>query len=204
MKKGFSFVVLLVVCGFLLSFINTTTNPEIAIGASIPLGNEKLKDVSGKLISLNEIKTAKGLLVIFSANTCPYVKMYAERMKTITDYCTQNNIGCVLINSNEDQRKDDDSFEEMAKFSKENNITCAHLIDVSSKLADAFGATKTPQCFLFNSKELVYKGTIDDNIRDVNEVKAAYLKNAIDALLKQEKPSVQETKAIGCMIKRVE
>jgi hypothetical protein len=77
-------------------------------------------------------------------------------------------------------------------------------VDVNSKLADAFGATRTPQVFLFNSKGLVYKGAIDDNVKDPTLVKTHYLKDAIDALGKNETPKLQETKSIGCTIKRVE
>ncbi len=77
-------------------------------------------------------------------------------------------------------------------------------MDEKSTLANAFGAGRTPQCFLFNAKGLIYKGAIDDNVKDINMVKEAYLKNALTALVKNETPKVQETKSIGCTIKRVE
>lgn len=204
MKKGFIFFVLLVACGFLLSFINTTSGSELGLNAPLPLADEKMKDVSGKEVSLNSSKTAKGLLVIFSCNTCPYVKLSESRIKELSDNCTKQGIGCIIVNSNEAQRTEEDSFDEMVKYASSQKFSCAYVVDADSKLADAFGATRTPQCFLFNNKGLVYKGAIDDNVKDPSLVKTHYLQDAIDALAKNEIPKLQETKSIGCTIKRVE
>lgn len=208
MKKRISLiVVLLVVCSAVLSlaFINSNSPlEELAINANIPQADYKMKDVSGKMISLNETKTGKGLLVIFSCNTCPYVKLSESRIKEYSDYCLANGIGCALINSNEAQRSEDDSFDEMQKYFTKQNLKCVYTVDEKSQLANAFGATRTPQCFLFNSKGLVYKGAIDDNVKDPAAVKAPYLKDALASLLKNETPKMQETKSIGCTIKRLD
>lgn len=204
MKKGFVFFVLLVACGFLLSFINTNSGNELGLNSPLPMADEKMKDVSNKEVSLNSSKTSKGLLVIFSCNTCPYVKLSESRIKELSDNCIKQGIGCIIINSNEAQRAEEDSFDEMVKYAASQKFTCSYVVDANSKLADAFGATRTPQCFLFNSKGLVYKGAIDDNVKDPSLVKAHYLQDAIDALAKNEIPKLQETKSIGCTIKRVE
>lgn len=204
MKKGFLFIISLVACGFLLSFINSVHGPEIGLNSPIPLASEKLKDVSGKEISLSEVKTNKGLLVIFSCNTCPYVKLSETRIKSITDNCLKKGIGCIILNSNEAERGEDDSFDAMVRYSASQKFLCSYVVDVNSKIADAFGATRTPQCFLFNATGLIYKGAIDDNVKDASLAKANYLKDAIEALAKNETPKVQETKSIGCTIKRVE
>lgn len=204
MKKGSIFFVLLVACGFLLSFINASVGTEIGLNAPIPLADEKLKDVSGKEVSLNSTKTTKGLLVIFSCNTCPYVKLSESRIKDLSDHCMKQGIGCVIVNSNEAQRTEDDSFDAMVKYAAAQKLTCSYAMDVNSRVADAFGATRTPQCFLFNAKGLVYKGAIDDNVKDPALAKAHYLKDAIDAVAKNETPKIQETKSIGCTIKRAE
>ena len=204
MKKGFIFFVLLIACGFLLSFINTTSGSELGLNAPLPLADEKMKDVSGKEVSLNSSKTAKGLLVIFSCNTCPYVKLSESRIKELSDNCIKQGIGCIIVNSNEAQRTEEDSFDEMVKYASSQKFNCAYVVDANSKLADAFGATRTPQCFLFNNKGLVYKGAIDDNVKDPSLVKTHYLQDAIDSLAKNEIPKLQETKSIGCTIKRVE
>lgn len=204
MKKGFIFFVLLIACGFLLSFINASISQEIGLNAPIPMPDEKLKDVSGKEVSLNSVKTNKGLLVIFSCNTCPYVKLSETRIKEISDYCLKQGVGCILVNSNEAQRAEEDSFDEMVKYYAAQKLACFYAVDTNSKLADAFGATRTPQCFLFNAKGLIFKGAIDDNVKDPALVKTHYLKDAIESLLKNETPKMQETKSIGCTIKRVE
>lgn len=204
MRKGFIFCILLIACGFLLSFINTSAGSEIGLNAPIPMADEKLKDVSGKEVSLNSTKTAKGLLVIFSCNTCPYVKLSESRIKEITDNCVKQGIGAIIVNSNEAQRADEDSFDAMIKYAATQKFTCSYVVDTNSKIADAFGASRTPQCFLFNSKGLVYKGAIDDNVKDPALAKAHYLKDAVDAVAKGETPKMQETKSIGCTIKRME
>lgn len=195
---------MLVACGFLLSFINTTAGTELGLNAPLPLADEKMKDVTGKETSLNSSKTAKGLLVIFSCNTCPYVKLSETRIKEISDNCIKQGVGCIIINSNEAQRAEEDSFEAMVKYAASQKLNCSYVVDANSKLADAFGATRTPQCFLFNNKGLVYKGAIDDNVKDPSLVKSHYLIEAIDALTKNETPKLQETKSIGCTIKRVD
>lgn len=204
MKKGFIFFVLLVACAFLLSFINTSIGVGLGLNAPLPLANEKMKNVGGDEISLNMAKTSKGILVIFSCNACPYVKLSESRIKQLTDKCIKQGIGCIIVNSNEAQRGEEDSFDEMVKHAAVQKYACPYVVDLASKLADAFGATSTPQCFLFNNIGLVYKGAIDDNVKDPSLVKDHYLNDAIDAVLKGETPKIQESKSIGCSIKRVE
>lgn len=207
MKRNVSlFVILIVVCAGILSisFMNSALIEELPINAAIPQADYKMKDVSGNNISLNEIKTAKGLLVIFSCNTCPYVKLSESRIKEYSDFCIANGIGCALVNSNEAQRNEDDSFDEMSKYYTSQKLKCIYAVDGKSQLANAFGASRTPQCFLFNTKGLIYKGAIDDNVKDPAGVKSPYLKEALTALVKNETPKTQETKSIGCTIKRVE
>lgn len=177
---------------------------ELAINATIPEAGYKMKDVSGKEVSLEDAKTPKGLLVIFSCNTCPYVKLSETRIKEYSDFCSANGVGCIIVNSNEAQRSEEDSFDAMTKYHAAQKLKCYYTVDANSKLANAFGATRTPQCFLFNTKGLIYKGAIDDNVKDPSAVKESYLKDALNALVKNTTPAKQETKSIGCTIKRVE
>lgn len=189
---------------FAFKTTGTGPNEEIGLNKPIPELTYKMKDVSGKDVSLSDAKTDKGLLVIFSCNTCPYVKLSETRIKEYSDWCAANGIGCILVNSNEAQRAEEDSFDEMVKYYKGQALKCYYTVDAGSKLANAFGATRTPQCFLFNAKGLVYKGAIDDNVKDPAAVKSPYLKDALAALAKNTTPATQETKSIGCTIKRVE
>lgn len=203
MKKIALFLSLLIASFAIYSFVNSPPE-ELTLNAAIPQADLKMKDVSGKSVSLNDIKTAKGLLVIFSCNACPYVKLSEARIKEYSDYCLANGIGCALINSNEGQRTEEDSFDEMVKYFGTQKLKCTYAVDEKSELANAFGATRTPQCFLFNAKGLVYKGAIDDNVKDAAAVQAPYLKDALTSLTKNETPKMQETKSIGCTIKRLE
>lgn len=205
MKKFTLIPVLAIAFSLVYSFSTKKVNfDEIAVGTALPQADFKMKDVSGKEISLGDVKTAKGILVIFSCNTCPYVKLSESRIKEYSDFCLANGIGCILVNSNEALRSEEDSFDAMIKYHSAQNLKCFYTVDSKSTLANAFGATRTPQCFLFNIKGLIYKGAIDDNIKDVAAVKTSYLKDALNALIKGGNPSIQETKSIGCTIKRVE
>ena len=197
-------VILLTVCLAVLSlsFMSKAAIEELAINAAMPQSDYKMKDVSGKSVSLNDLKTDKGLLVIFSCNTCPYVKLSETRIKEYSDYAIANGIGCVLVNSNEAQRNEDDSFDEMSKYFSAQKLKCAYTVDEKSQLANAFGATRTPQCFLFNSKGLIYKGAIDDNVKDRSAVKVSYLKDAITKLLAGQKIDVADVRPVGCSIKK--
>ena len=202
--KTFLLSAVIILCFTVFSFKNKPAFTELALGSPVPEAAYKMKDVSGKEVSLGEIKTDKGLLVIFSCNTCPYVKLSESRIKEYSDFCLSNGIGCILVNSNEAQRNEDDSFDKMNAYYSVQKLKCPYAVDLKSTLANAFGATRTPQCFLFNSKILIYRGAIDDNVKDVASVKATYLKDALSALLKGNTPAIQETKSIGCTIKRVE
>ena len=199
--KKILFISIAIMAVSLMSFI---TADVLNIGDALPKATEKLKDVSGKQISMEAAKKENGLLVMFSCNTCPYVVKYQQRTKDIAVYAQKMNVGVVVLNSNEAQRADDDSYDAMKQYAKTQNYKWFYAVDENNIIADAFGATRTPQCFLFNAKGLVYKGAIDDNVKDATAAKAHYLKDAIDALAKNETPKMQETKSIGCTIKRVE
>jgi len=202
MKKTV-FVLTLAVATVITAF-GPATNPELEIGKAIPSADVKMMDVSGKEFSLADSKGENGLLVIFSCNTCPYVKLSEARIKDVASMAKKNKIGVILINSNEAQREDEDSFEEMKKYAKAQAYDFRYVVDKNSLVADAFGATRTPHVFLFDKKGLAYRGAIDDNIKDVNDAKEHYLKNAITAVGSGAPVKTNSTKSVGCSIKRVE
>lgn len=184
----------------LLSFIPVT---ELPIGAAMPNGDTKLKDISGKEVTLKDAKKKNGLLVMFSCNTCPYVVKNQQRTKEIGDYALQNNIGVVLINSNAAQRDGDDSFEAMKQYAKDQGYAWFYVVDEKNALADAFGANRTPENFLFDKDDkLVYHGAIDDN-PDAVSVTRKHLREAVDELLNGKEISVKTSKSVGCSIKRI-
>ena len=203
MKKTHRFIAITAVIAMATMAFKPAVNPELEIGSAIPKATVKMKDVSGKEISLTDVKKEKGLLVIFSCNTCPYVKLSESRIKELTSEATKNNIGAIIINSNEAQRGDEDSFEAMKEYAKSQGYTCSYVVDKNSEVADAFGATRTPHCFLFDKKGLVYRGAIDDNVKDPDAAKEHYLKDAIEAVAKGTELKTNSTKSVGCGIKRL-
>lgn len=177
----------------------------LSIGASLPMSEVKMKDVSGKEISLKEATTSKGLLVMFSCNTCPYVVKNQARTREIMEYAKKNGLGVIIINSNEDMRDGDDSYEAMKAYAAKQGYKWSYVVDTDSRLANAFGATRTPENFLFDAKgKLVYHGAIDDNPSDATNVTRNHLKEAINEMNAGKEVSVKETRSVGCTIKRKE
>ena len=185
------------------AFTLVTISPELEIGKPIPAADVKMMDVSGKEITLSGAKGENGLLVIFSCNTCPYVKLSESRIKEYAQLAKVNKIGVVLINSNEAQRGDEDSLDAMKKYAAAQGYTFSYAVDKNSIVADAFGATKTPHIFLFDKKGLAYHGAIDDNIRDVKDAKEHFLKDAVVAVGSGKAVNTTFSKSVGCSIKRV-
>jgi peroxiredoxin len=175
----------------------------LQIGASMPKADVKMKDVSGKELSLRDAAGTNGTLVMFSCNTCPYVVKNQSRTNEIMAYAMQNKFGVIILNSNEAYRDKDDSFDEMKKYAQDQGYKWAYTVDKNHEIADAFGATRTPEIFLFDKgNKLVYHGAIDDSPADAAAVKRQHLKNAIDEVAKGQDVSVKTSKSIGCTIKR--
>ena len=185
--------------------ISSLSDQQLEIGDKAPNTSLELKGVDGVSSSLDKAKMEGGLCVIFSCNTCPYVVAWEDRYNELHKTCTDNNVGLIVVNSNEAKRDGADSMEEMIAHAKEIGYSdFAYVVDENHVLADAFGATKTPDVFLFNGDmELVYKGAIDDNMKEKDNVTEAYLKNAINAMVSGKKIDPNSTKAIGCSIKRI-
>jgi len=186
----------------LLSF-SSLNAPGIPIGAVMPKADVRLKDVSGKELTLREAKQANGLLVMFTCNTCPYVIHNQSRTKDICSYAQSSKIGVVLLNSNEGDRQGGNSFEEMQSYAKSQGYQWYYAMDSKSEMADAFGASRTPECYLFDkSGKLVYHGAIDDSPGDAGQVKRHHLKEAINEMMQDREVTVKETRSVGCSINR--
>jgi len=185
--------------------------PELAIGAKAPLADALMMNVNGTQMSLETAAGPNGVLVVFSCNTCPFVVGNGEksdgwegRYNATAAFAKENGVSMVLVNSNEAKRDNHDSMEAMKAHAKENDYGMPYLLDSGHRLADAFGALKTPHVYLFDADmTLVYRGSIDDNVSDADAVSERYVENAITAVAAGKRCSVAETKAIGCSIKRV-
>lgn len=206
MKKSIKPIVAIFAAAIVATAFTIEVKPELETGTAFPKGDVKMKDVvSGKEVSLNEVKGEKGLLVIFSCNTCPYVKLSESRITEAALQAKRSGIGVIAVNSNEAQRDEEDSPEAMKKYAGEQKYDFPYVIDTNSELANAFGATRTPHIFLFDKNgKLVYKGAIDDNIKDSKAVKEYYLRDALGAVSRGEEVKIASTKSIGCTIKRKE
>lgn len=197
---------LIVIITFLLIGLNSFAQPaaSLSINESILMADAKFKSTDKKDVSLSSAKTKKGLIVMFSCNTCPYVIKSQQRTIEVMKYAREKGIGMVIVNSNEAKRDGEDSYKAMAKYAKEQGYDVPYIVDEKSQLADAFGATRTPEVFLFNSEgKLVYKGAMEDNPSNPSESKEMFLKNAIDNMLAGKTIDPNTTKSIGCTIKRI-
>jgi len=175
----------------------------LPIGSDLPKADVKMKDVKGSMVTMKEASRKNGLLVMFSCNTCPFVIRNQQRTKEICKYAMMNDIGVILINSNETQRGDDDSFEAMKNYAKDQGYEWYYVIDKDNVVADEFGASRTPECFLFNKAlKLSYHGAIDDSPGDSEGVTRQHLRQAIYELLSGKEVSVKESRGVGCSIKR--
>lgn len=194
------YIILAATAVLLLSFAVTAPLP---IGSAMPKADVKLKDISGKMVSMKEAARQNGVLVMFSCNTCPYVIKNQQRTLEVAQYAEKNNVGVIILNSNEAQRDDDDSYEAMKAYAKEQGYKWHYVVDANNEVADAFGANRTPECFLFNKDlTLMYHGAIDDNPADAGNVSRAHLKVAVDDMLAGREVQVKESRSVGCAIKR--
>ena len=113
------------------------------------------------------------------------------------------NVGVIVLNSNEAYRNEDDSYEAMQAYAKDQKYNWSYALDKNNEVADAFGAKRTPEIFLFDKTlKLVYHGAIDDNPSDANAVDKHHLKNAINELTAGKEITVKESRSVGCTIKR--
>lgn len=176
----------------------------LKIGENLPMGDTKMLDVSGKEITLKEAMGSKGLLVMFSCNTCPYVVKNEERTRETLSYALSKDIGVAVLNSNEAYRGNEDSHDAMKAYATRQNYKWYYTIDKNHKIADAFGANRTPEIFLFDAKgKLVYHGAIDDSPADAASVKRTHLKEAINEMVNGKDVQVKTSRSIGCNIKRL-
>ena len=162
----------------------------------------KLKSVDGKMYSMADYKDAKGFIVVFTCNTCPFAIKYEDRINAIAKKYTPKGYVLLAINPNDPEAQPADTYELMQEKAKEKGFVFPYLVDEGQKIYPQYGATKTPHVFLLDKNLIVkYIGAIDDNSDDASAVKEKYLENAIRALDNGTDPNPALTKAIGCSIK---
>lgn len=165
----------------------------------------KLKNVDGKEVSLSDYKDAKGYVVIFTCNHCPYSIAYEDRIIALNDKYAPLGYPVIAINPNDPAVSPGDSYADMQKRSKEKKFTFPYLFDEGQKVYPQYGATRTPHVYLLDKttegNKVAYIGAIDNNHQDVAAADQKFLENAIESLRQNQKPQPDFTKAIGCTIK---
>ncbi|MFC6096249.1 thioredoxin family protein [Flavobacterium qiangtangense] len=199
--KIFAFVLL---AGLASAF---TYNKTIASGYKVGdiATDFSLKNIDNKKVALKDFKYAKGFIVVFTCNHCPYAQAYEDRIVALDKKYKKLGYPVVAINPNNPEKQKEDSFELMKVKAKEKGFTFPYLLDEGQKVYPQYGATKTPHVYVLQKSPkgnvVKYIGAIDDNYAEASAVKQKYVENAVDALLKNKEVSVKETKAIGCSIK---
>ncbi|WP_175620378.1 thioredoxin family protein [Chryseobacterium schmidteae] len=165
----------------------------------------KLKNIDGKMVSLSDFKTAKGFIVVFTCNHCPYAKKYEDRIVALDKKYKDAGYPVIAINPNDPNVQPEDGFQQMITRAKEKGFTFPYLVDEGQKVYPQYGATKTPHVFILQkegAKNIVkYIGAIDNNYDDPNDVSEHYVQDAMDALLSGKPVANAKTVAIGCTIK---
>ena len=177
---------------------------QLPLGSTLPLGDVSMEDISGRNLTLNGVKGDNGLLVIFSCNTCPWVIKWEDRYPVVQEIAAANDIGMILLNPNEDYRDKGDGMEDMILHAEKAGYDLPYVLDKNHRVADAFGASRTPHVYLFDSEDkLVYVGAIDDNANSAADVEEFYIKDAIEQLSTGKPITTASTKSLGCTIKRL-
>ncbi len=181
----------------------------VAVAQGYKIGDKvtdfRLKNIDGKFISMADYPNAKGFIVIFSCNHCPYVVAYEDRMIKLHNEFAPKGFPVIAINSNDSVIQPQDSWSNMKVRAREKSFPFPYLLDADQTVYPRFGATRTPHVFLLRRDRadlrVAYIGAIDDNHQDASKVENKYVANAINAVMRGENPSPDTTRAIGCTIK---
>ncbi|MEY3247150.1 MAG: hypothetical protein RL025_1105 [Bacteroidota bacterium] len=170
------------------------------IGTKLPYF--ELKGCDLKTHSLVDVSDKSCILILFICNHCPYVVAYLDRINKLFRRYYEDNLGVLLINSNDPAKYPVDSFEGMQALAKQYGWESIYLHDETQEVARMFDAKRTPEAFLFNSsRELVYHGAIDDSWEQPNLVTRVYLEDAIEYTLDGLEVDVPHVDPVGCSIK---
>ncbi len=190
---------------FLTLLISTTLSAQNGYNIGDVATDFKLENIDGNFISLSNFSEAKGFILIFTCNTCPYAVAYEDRIEALNKKYAPMGYPVVAVMPNNTTIKPGDSLEAMKKRAIEKGFTFPYLIDREQSIFPQYGATKTPHVYILqksNTKNIIrYIGAIDDNYKSVSMVKVKYVENAVEELLIGKEVTVAKTKAIGCSIK---
>jgi len=165
----------------------------------------KLENIDNNIVSLSDFKDAKGFIVVFTCNTCPYAVAYEDRIEALHKKYADKGFPVIAIMPNNTDTKPDDNLEAMKQRAKDKGFTFPYLIDKTQSVYPKYGATKTPHVYVLEKTKagniVQYIGAIDNNYKDAEAVTQRYVEDAVDALLNGKPVETKITKAIGCSIK---
>ncbi len=195
--------VLLVLC--LSSFVVNSENLEEGYAIGDYATDFSLKNVDGSMVSLADYNSAKGFIVIFTCNTCPYAVAYEDRIIALDQKYKSQGVPVIAINPNNPAVQPKDDFAHMQQRASDKGFTFPYLLDEGQEVFPQYGAKRTPHVFLLEKTAqgniVRYIGTIDDNYSNADAVETKYVENAVDAMLNGNEIPLETTKAIGCSIK---
>jgi len=187
----------------LFAFTNITDDKGYEVGDMAT--DFSLENIDGNMVSLSDYDNAKGFIVIFTCNTCPYAVAYEDRVEALNKKYADKGYPVIAIMPNNTEVKPGDNMEAMQARAKAKGFTFPYLMDKGQEIYPQYGATKTPHIYLLQKTKkgnvVKYIGAIDDNYKDAEAVTEKYVEDAVDTLLKGGEIKVTATRAIGCSIK---
>lgn len=201
-NKFFTSISVLVAMLVVVLFAAATDENGYAVGDEATDFN--LKNIDGKMVSLASMEDAKGYIVTFTCNHCPYAKLYEDRLIELHNQFAEQGYPVVAINPNV-LTQEDDTYEKMIERAAEKEFPFVYLADEDQNITKTYGATKTPHVYVLSKNDgklkVEYIGAIDDNAKSAEEAEEMYVENAVNALLAGKKVKKKEAKAVGCSIK---
>lgn len=176
---------------------------EIAIGDPMPTIEEPLQHVTGTgMVELDELTGSVGTAFIFWSNQCPWIDRYESRVRELVRTFSDEGVEFVLVNSNDATAFPQESLDSSRERAEDRDYQATYVRDPEARLANAFGAARTPQVFLFDeNRSLVYTGTIDDSPADADAVRDHFFRDALSSLVEGEAIEESRTRPFGCTIK---
>ena len=186
------------------AFFSQAQSKTLKPGEAAP--DFKLKNVDNKEISFTSFPDAKGFIVVFTCNTCPYAKAYEQRIIELDKKFKSKGYPVIAINPNDPEASKADTFDKMQDLAKEKKYPFPYLLDPGQKITDEYGAKRTPHIFIVSKTAkgnvVEYVGAIDNDPEGTKADKVKYAEDVIAALKSNQKPAVTQTKEIGCTVKR--
>lgn len=205
MKKVVKLMLLIAIVFGVWSFTNVEKTEDNGYKVGDVVSDFKLENTDGKMVSMADFKEAKGFIIAFTCNTCPYAVAYEDRVESLNKMYAEKGYPVIAIMPNNVKVKPEDGMKYMQERAKEKGFTFPYLMDEGQRVYPQFGATKTPHIYVVKKTDkgnmVKYIGAIDDNYQNADEVKNKYVEDAVNALLNGKTIDVTETKAIGCSIK---